>query len=400
MDVVRVLLLVALVVVVTVASALVASGRDHGPEPARITTAFEARKGSGWTSLAEEGRYLRRVDASSPRVAVSTIGRSVEGRPIQLVRVGARRTRAQIAAGSSVLFVCTQHGTEPAAREACLQTARDAADGMGATTLLIIPTANPDGLTRTERHNVDGVDINRDHLELATPEAAAIAAVIRDYRPDAVGDFHEYKTEEASEVLLADPAQLHLGVDPRIRRWSAELNRYALRSLAAVRLRTGMYPSTGGEADESVLRQQAPLRHAPSLLMETPRRGTLSPRQRVGAQRAAMRAMLRMLRDKRRELARATAAARRDAARRGASGTTRYYYASPTVFSDTPPCGYALTEEQYRSVDRRLGLHGIRAIASGGSWIVSTAQPAQPVIGLLLDPRAPREISDGQPLAC
>lgn len=119
-----------------------------------LKTGFESSDGELWTSLREEQDFLRRLDGASNRVRVSTVGRSVDGRPIQLVAVGAPRTRRQIAAASSVLFVCAQHGSEPAGREACLQMARDAAGGMRSSTLLIVPTANPDGLAKDERETL------------------------------------------------------------------------------------------------------------------------------------------------------------------------------------------------------------------------------------------------------
>ncbi len=87
------------------------SGTETSTSPLSVKTAFESRGGSGWTSLSEEQAYLRALDAASDRVTVSEVGRSVQNRPIKLITVGAPRTQAEIAAGSSVLFTCTQHGT-------------------------------------------------------------------------------------------------------------------------------------------------------------------------------------------------------------------------------------------------------------------------------------------------
>lgn len=396
----RVLLIVRLMLVAAVAATMAACGGSDEKDLASLTTGFESRKGSDWTSLGEEQSFLRDLAAASERVSVAEIGRSVERRPLRLVTVGSPRTRKQIAAGSSVLFVCAQHGTEPAGREACLQAARDTVESIGSSTLLIIPTANPDGLTTDDRGNADGADINRDQMELATPEAEAIAAVIRDYKPDLVADFHEYKEEGAGEVLLANPDTLHLDVDPSIKQLSSRLNDYAVRALGAGRFATGLYPSLNPNADAAVLRQQAALRHSPSLLVETPRRGTLSPLERVSAHRAAARATLKLLREQTRAIASSTAAARRDAVAEGAGGRQRYYYKSPTDYTDTPPCGYSLTEDEYRSVEEKLRLHDVAATFAGGSWTVSTAQTSQPTVGLLLDARAPAKLTAGDPVAC
>lgn len=371
------------------------------PPAIALETGFEARGGSTWTSQPEEQSYLRALDAASSRVSVAEIARSVENRPIQLVTVGAPRTKAEIAAGSSILFVCTQHGNEPAGREACLEGARTQANASDATTILIIPTANPDGVAHTNRHNADGVDINRDHLTLRTPEARAIAAVIRDYKPDLLGDMHEYSTSGASRVLFADPERYHLNIDAEVKQTAATLLRsYVVPAETSAAFGTGLYSSGNEEADETVLRQQSALRHTPSLLVETPRLGTLSPLRRVKAQSAAIGATIRMIRENTSALAATTAAAQRRATAEGAAGDQRYYYTSPNTYSDTPPCGYRLTDSQYRSVQGTLALHGVSATPEGGTWIVSAAQGAQPDIGLLLDSRAPHEVSAGQRLAC
>ncbi len=396
----RPLVAVGLVVLLALGGLGAACGGSDDGQVSSLRTGFELRKGSSWTSLGEEGAFLRDLDAASGRVRVTEIGRSVQRRPLRLVTVGAPRTPEQIAAGSTMLFVCAQHGTEPAGREACLQAARDAVGAIGSATLLIIPNANPDGLAVGERGNADRVDVNRDHMDLDTPEARAIARVVRDFKPDLIGDFHEYKEEGATEVLLGDPAKLHLNADPRIRRLSGELDRYAVRALRAARFETGVYPSLTRDADESVLRQQAALRHSPSLLVETPRRGTLSPLRRASAHRAAMRALLAMFREQSRRLATDTSAAQRAALAEGASGDRRYYYRSPTRSTDRPPCGYRLTEDELRDAQDELRLQGIATRRDGSSWLVPAGQPGQPRIGLLLDARAPRKVADAEPVAC
>ncbi len=369
--------------------------------PISLKTGFESRGGAGWTRLSEEQSFLRDLDAASGRVSVTEIGRSVQGRPLQLVTVGAPRTKAEIAAGSSTLFVCTQHGNEPAGREACLQRARDHANGTDATTVLIIPTANPDGFAATSRHNASGADINRDHLALRTPEARAVAAVIRDYKPDVLGDMHEYSASGASRVLFGDPSKFHLNVDPQVTQLASTLHRsYAVPAVTAAGFTTGLYSSGTHTADETVLRQQAALRHAPSVLVETPRLGTLSPLRRVKAQYIAFGAIVKMAREKATELVSTTAATSQRAAAEGAAGNQRYYYVSPSVYSDAPACGYRLTDSQYRTVQRTLGLQGVAATLANGYWTISAAQAAQPIIGLLLDSRAPRELVAGQRLPC
>ena len=97
----------------------------------------------------------------------------------------------------TVLLIGQQHGDEPAGAEALIVIARELAGGRLAPLLdrinvIVLPRANPDGVGERQRVSASGVDINRDHLLLRTPEARAITQLVRDYRPVVVVDSHEY----------------------------------------------------------------------------------------------------------------------------------------------------------------------------------------------------------------
>ena len=103
---------------------------DGGTGPAEADpiplTGFEDRGGVGFTTHAEELSFLADVEAQSARVRISLAGTSVEGRPIHLVRVAHPQPPSDeaIATGQAVLIVGSQHGNEPAGREAALQSLR------------------------------------------------------------------------------------------------------------------------------------------------------------------------------------------------------------------------------------------------------------------------------------
>jgi len=374
-----------------------AAAPAQAADPSTFRTGFEVRNGSSFTTLAEEQSFLRGLDDGSSRVAVAEIGRTTRDRPLQLVTVGPPRAKADIAAGSSVLFVCTQHGTEPAGREACLQRIREHAVSSSTDTLLFIPTANPDGVAVGSRANANGTDINRDHLHLGTREARAIAATMRDYKPDLLGDMHEYQASGASSVQFHSPTGAFPNADSAITALSSQLNRnYLVPDVRAAGFVTGDYPPAH---DERILRSMTGLRHIVGALVETPRLGTLSPLRRVSAQRAAMSAILRMFRERRAELATTTAAAAQRVTAEGAAGNQRLYFTAGSS-TTAPPCGYRLTDAQYQSRQLTLALHGVAATRSGTDWIVSLAQPAQPVLPLLLDSRAMYDEIAARTLSC
>lgn len=58
--------------------------------------------------------------------------------------------------------------------------------------VLILPRANPDGAQHFVRATANGLDVNRDHLLLQTPESRAIAQTPLKYSPQIVLDLHEF----------------------------------------------------------------------------------------------------------------------------------------------------------------------------------------------------------------
>jgi protein MpaA len=120
------------------------------------------------------------------------IGRSVQGRPITLVRIG------DPAAPRKVLAVGCIHGNEPAGRGivADLMRASPAAD----TQLLLVRDMNPDGFARDQRANAHGVDLNRNSPEhwagagarpWSEPETRAIRDLILRERPTVSLYYHQ-----------------------------------------------------------------------------------------------------------------------------------------------------------------------------------------------------------------
>jgi predicted deacylase len=90
--------------------------------------------------------------------------------------------------------------------------------------LIIVPLANPDGFVRGHwRHNLGGVDLNRDWGPFSQPETRALGALIRaaaETRPMlALIDFHS----TGSSVIYAPPRMPGDAADTMLQRISADL---------------------------------------------------------------------------------------------------------------------------------------------------------------------------------
>lgn len=132
---------------------------------------------------------------------VERLGRSVEGRPINVVRIG------DPAAPRKVLVVGMIHGNEPEGRK-IVDLLRGAVPPPGSE-LLLVRDLNPDGLRRHTRQNADLVDLNRNSSQgrrflggpgtpyyagpkaFSEPETRAIRALILSVRPAVTVWYHQ-----------------------------------------------------------------------------------------------------------------------------------------------------------------------------------------------------------------
>ena len=214
-------------------------GTPAGDSPMPATRAERTRY-EQTTGYGEVVQFMERAAALSDRVHFTTFGSTVEGRPLPLVVVGdtgdARPASVRALGRTRVWLQADIHGGEVAGKEALLMLLRDLVTGAHAAwrsslTLLIAPIYNADGNERIAadtrpgqfgpvggagvRVNAQGLDLNRDHMKLETPEARALSRAYQDYDPHVVVDLHTTNgTEHAYHLTYAPP--LHPNTHPAI----------------------------------------------------------------------------------------------------------------------------------------------------------------------------------------
>ena len=145
-----------------------------------------------------------------------TIGKSFEERNIRLIKVGGGNI--------SVLLWSQMHGDESTATMAICDILNYLKKTTGeeitedillSLELFFVPMLNPDGAARFHRRTAQGIDMNRDALSLATPEARVLKSIREELQPRFGFNLHDQElstvgsTKEIAALGLLSPSLDH-----------------------------------------------------------------------------------------------------------------------------------------------------------------------------------------------
>ncbi len=166
----------------------------------RLTVRVHGDAPSIWVSgqeLITDDYYADWINdlAGKPDVRTALLGRSVQGRPLHVARTADRP--------EAVFLIGRQHPPEVSGAlamrsfvDAVLGDTELARDFRARYTVIVMPLINPDGVALGHwRHNVNGVDLNRDWGPFTQPETQGAARLIErveaaGMRPALMLDFH------------------------------------------------------------------------------------------------------------------------------------------------------------------------------------------------------------------
>jgi hypothetical protein len=159
--------------------------------------------------------FMEAVDRASPRIHLTSFATTNEGRRLPLAVVGLvadASPEAVRASGKTVVYLQGNiHAGEVEGKEALQMLLREIAAGrhdaaLDSLVLLIAPIYNADGNERIDpqnrprqhgpvggmgiRPNAQGLDLNRDHTKLESPEARGLVAMLTAYDPHVIVDLH------------------------------------------------------------------------------------------------------------------------------------------------------------------------------------------------------------------
>jgi len=160
------------------------------------------RLGRYFTYATFEEHFLKAVERLPHNsYTFAFLGSSVESRSIYGIQLGHGDFK--------ILAWSQMHGNESTSTRAIIDllNSPDLDQYLQGKSLYIIPVLNPDGLESWTRLNANGVDLNRDAINLSQPESQILKEVIDFFEPDLALNLHGQRTfyGVADSVL---PAQL------------------------------------------------------------------------------------------------------------------------------------------------------------------------------------------------
>ncbi len=287
---------------------------DEKAEEKAITKNDEPLKRDEWNTLAESTdfratsdyaetmAFLKRLEAKMPEVTVSSFGRSAMGRDLPLVVVGTENTpkKAHESGKPIIMIQNAIHPGEVDGKDACLMILRDLLFGerrwiLDTAILVIVPIYNVDGHERISPYNrpnqdgpfdgmgfrstAQGLDLNRDHMKVKSPEMRALIALFNEWRPHLHVDNHVTDGCDHDWVLTYMMSEKPQIAEP-IHGWLWTSVPKVLEAIGGMGHRTGPYvwlndrndPSKGFTSFLGPPRLSTPyfaLRNRPSILVET-----------------------------------------------------------------------------------------------------------------------------------
>ncbi|MGI9625666.1 MAG: M14 family metallopeptidase [Longimicrobiales bacterium] len=191
-----------------------AASTPEAPDLSDVLTRAEATDFHETSTYADVVEMAEDLDAAGDRVHLTWWGTTTEGRELPLLVVGADGATPEDVLATGKLRVYLQgniHGGEVPGKEALLMLVRDWIQGAypdwtEELVLLIAPIYNADGNERValtnrprqhgplggmgQRPNAQGLDLNRDHMKLGSPEAQALVGMLNAYDPHLGVDLH------------------------------------------------------------------------------------------------------------------------------------------------------------------------------------------------------------------
>ncbi|QKY69351.1 M14 family metallocarboxypeptidase [Lentibacillus sp. CBA3610] len=159
--------------------------------------------GRSFTSQEQMMDFVRELEEENSFIEMTIIGESIEGREIPMLAFKKGNNPNQ----KPTVWIHSQiHGNEPASGETALVMANKLANEYGQKLLekinvIIVPRVNVDGSYHFQRENVIGLDLNRDHTKLESPETQAIHKAFNDIQPEVSIVGHEYGIKHNSQLF-------------------------------------------------------------------------------------------------------------------------------------------------------------------------------------------------------
>lgn len=211
-------------------SAALASAAEAQEAASDLLTRAERTDFVETSSYDDVMELSRRLAELSDDVHLTTFGYTNEGRPLPLLVVGAPDASPESVRDTGKTRVYLQgniHAGEVCGKEALLMLLREYIDGgypawTDDLVLLIAPIYNADGNERVDlgnrprqhgpiggmgqRPNAQGLDLNRDHMKLDSPEARSLVAMMTAYDPHVGVDLHTTNgTRHAYHLTYSPP---------------------------------------------------------------------------------------------------------------------------------------------------------------------------------------------------